>query len=83
MTRLKLFQILQFCNFQIILKLLETKTFTLNLKQKPLFDEKINANVKWLQVGGFKYDTVGKMDVANPGAADGNAGLKKRSKHTK
>ena len=36
----------------------------------------------WLQAGGFEYDTAGKMDVANPGAADGNAGLKKRAKHT-
>ena len=37
----------------------------------------------WLQAGGFEYDTAGKMDEANPGAADGNAGLKKRAKHTK
>ena len=35
-----------FLIFQIILRLIETKTFTLNLKQKPLFDEKINTNVK-------------------------------------
>ena len=36
----------------------------------------------WLQAGGFEYDTAGKMDVADPSAADGNEGLKKRAAYT-
>jgi len=37
----------------------------------------------WLRAGLFEKDTAGKMDIADPEAADGNAGLKSRADLTK
>ena len=42
-----------------------------------------DAEKTWLHAGGFSKDTAGKMDVANPSAADGNAGLKERAEYSK
>ena len=42
-----------------------------------------DAEKTWLHTGGFSKDTAGKMDVANPSAADGNAGLKERAEYSK
>lgn len=41
------------------------------------------ASKGWLRAGLFEKDTAGKMDVADPDAADGNAGLKSRAEYSK
>ena len=42
-----------------------------------------DAAESWLKAGGFEKDTAGKMDEADPTAADPNIGLKTRSEYTK
>ena len=42
-----------------------------------------DAEETWLQAGGFFKDTAGKMDNADPTAADGNLGLKERAEYSK
>ena len=42
-----------------------------------------DAAESWLKGGGFVKDTAGKMDEADPTAADPNLGLKARSEYTK
>ena len=41
-----------------------------------------DAEKTWLHAGGFSKDTAGKMDKADPTAADGNIGLKERAEYS-
>ena len=41
-----------------------------------------DAEKTWLHAGGFSKDTAGKMDIADPSAANGNVGLKERAEYS-